>query len=95
MSVSRFALTAAFIAALGIHSAYALEVEDGSNTKASVNLADPDDQIPVAHLDDNGKMQQSPSGFSLQMQGGSQSSGFGFSNGPSAFERAQQNQSGQ
>jgi len=90
MSSSRLVLAAAFIAALGIHNASALEVED-ANTKAGINLTDPDDNVPVAHLDDNGKMQQ-PSGFKFQMQG---SNGSSFSGGSNAFDRAQQNQMGQ
>ena len=91
----RFILAFAFIAAFGIHNASALEVENTGSNNAAVNLTDPDDKIPVAHIADDGTI-QSGSKFNLQAQG-SNSPAFGFSltgpgsnSSPSAFERAQE-----
>jgi hypothetical protein len=96
MPSTRLIIAVAFVAALGIHNASALEIDDsGKTSPASANLMDPDSKMPVAHLGDDGKMEQSSSGFKFQMQSGNNGSGSGFNSGPSAFERAQQNQVGQ
>ncbi|MDE3015369.1 MAG: hypothetical protein KGI29_00390 [Pseudomonadota bacterium] len=92
----RLIINALVMATLLASQAFALEIDNTTDTAAngSAKFDDPDDNIPVAHLDDGGQMTQPNGSVQMQLYGNGNNTAFGPAgrNGDDAFTRAQERQ---